>query len=46
MVEIKRRNLRLSRDVILVSEADGETGMTGIQWLIQNAWSKIDAGWR
>ena len=43
MVEIKRRNLKLRRDVILVSEADGEAGMTGIQWLIQNAWSKIDA---
>ncbi len=43
MVEIKRRNLKLSRDVILVSEADGEAGMTGIQWLIQNGWSKIDA---
>jgi acetylornithine deacetylase/succinyl-diaminopimelate desuccinylase-like protein len=43
MVEIKRRNLKLSRDVILVSEADEETGMTGIQWLIQNAWPKIDA---
>src|SRR5579863_2856005 len=43
MVEIKRRNLKLSRDVILVSEADEEGGMTGIQWLIQNAWSKIDA---
>jgi acetylornithine deacetylase/succinyl-diaminopimelate desuccinylase-like protein len=43
MVEIKRRNLKLSRDVILVSEADGEGNMTGIQWLIQNAWSKIDA---
>ncbi len=43
MVEIKRRNLKLSRDVILVSEADEEAGMTGIQWLIQNAWSKIDA---
>jgi len=43
MVEIKRRNLKLNRDVILVSEADGENGMTGLQWLIQNAWSKIDA---
>jgi acetylornithine deacetylase/succinyl-diaminopimelate desuccinylase-like protein len=43
MVEIKRRNLKLSRDVILVSEGDGEAGMQGIQWLIQNAWSKIDA---
>jgi acetylornithine deacetylase/succinyl-diaminopimelate desuccinylase-like protein len=43
MVEIKRRNLKLSRDLILVSEADHEAGMTGIQWLIQNAWPKIDA---
>ncbi len=43
MVEIKRRNLKLNRDVILVSEADEESGMQGIQWLIQNAWSKIDA---
>jgi acetylornithine deacetylase/succinyl-diaminopimelate desuccinylase-like protein len=43
MVEIKRRNLKLSRDLILVSEADHEAGMTGIQWLIQNAWGKIDA---
>ena len=43
MVEIKRRNLKLNRDLILVSEADEEGGMQGIQWLIQNAWSKIDA---
>lgn len=43
MVEIKRRNLKLNRDVILVSEADEEGGMSGIQWLIQNAWSRIDA---
>ena len=43
MVEIKRRNLKLNRDLILVSEADEEAGMTGIQWLIQNSWSKIDA---
>lgn len=43
LVEIKRRNLNLNRDIILVSEADAEGGMGGIQWLIQNAWSKIDA---
>src|SRR5712692_7995975 len=43
MVEIKRRNLKLSRDLILVAEADEESGSTGIQWLIQNAWPKIDA---
>jgi acetylornithine deacetylase/succinyl-diaminopimelate desuccinylase-like protein len=43
MVEIKRRNLKLGRDLILVSEADQEVGSTGIQWLVQNAWPKIDA---
>jgi acetylornithine deacetylase/succinyl-diaminopimelate desuccinylase-like protein len=43
MVEIKRRNLRLNRDLILVSQADSEIGSAGIQWLIQNAWGKIDA---
>lgn len=43
MVEIKRRNLKLNRDLILVSEADEETGSAGIQWLINNAWGKIDS---
>jgi acetylornithine deacetylase/succinyl-diaminopimelate desuccinylase-like protein len=43
MVEIKRRNLKLGRDLILVSEADEEGSSNGIQWLIQNAWPKIDA---
>jgi acetylornithine deacetylase/succinyl-diaminopimelate desuccinylase-like protein len=43
MVEIKRRNLKLGRDLILLSEADEEVGSTGIQWLMQNAWPKIDA---
>lgn len=43
MVEIKRRNIKLSRDLILLSEADEEAGSTGIQWLIQHAGPKIDA---
>ncbi|MEO7144140.1 MAG: M20/M25/M40 family metallo-hydrolase [Bryobacteraceae bacterium] len=43
LVEIKRRNIPLNRDVILLSEADEEAGSTGIQWLIQHAWPKIDA---
>ncbi len=43
MIEIKRRHLRLSRDLILLAEADEEVGSSGIQWMIQNAWSKIDA---
>ena len=43
MVEIKRRNIKLGRDLILLSEADEEAGSQGIQWLIKNAWPKIDA---
>jgi acetylornithine deacetylase/succinyl-diaminopimelate desuccinylase-like protein len=43
MVELKRRNIPLSRDVILLSEADEEAASTGIQWLLKDAPSKIDA---
>jgi acetylornithine deacetylase/succinyl-diaminopimelate desuccinylase-like protein len=43
LVEIKRRNLKLTRDLILVAEADEEAGSSGVQWLIQHAWPKIDA---
>jgi len=43
LVEFKRRGVPLARDVILLGEADEEAGSTGIQWLIANAWAKIDA---
>src|SRR5258707_4073046 len=43
MVEIKRRKIHLSRDLILLSEADEEEGSTGMQWMIQHQYSKIDA---
>src|SRR6202012_372820 len=43
MVEIKRRNLKLGRDLILLSESDEEAGSTGIEWLIQHQYPKIDA---
>ncbi|HEY3739837.1 MAG TPA: M20/M25/M40 family metallo-hydrolase [Bryobacteraceae bacterium] len=43
LVEIKTRNLPLSRDVILMSEADEENGATGIQWMLQHAYPKIEA---
>ena len=43
MVELKRRNVKLNRDVILLSEADEEAGSMGITWLIQNAYPKIEA---
>lgn len=42
LVELKRRGTPLSRDVILLGEADEEAGSTGIQWLVRNAWEKID----
>ena len=42
-IELKLSGAKLNRDVILLSEADEEAGSTGIQWLIQNAWPKIDA---
>ena len=43
MVEIKRRNIKLSRDIILFSEADEEEGAAGILWILQHAPQKIDA---
>jgi acetylornithine deacetylase/succinyl-diaminopimelate desuccinylase-like protein len=43
VVELKRRGIQLDRDIILLSEADEEAGSTGIQWLIANAWDKINA---
>jgi acetylornithine deacetylase/succinyl-diaminopimelate desuccinylase-like protein len=43
MVEIKRRNIKLGRDLILLSEADAEGGSTGIQWMLQHAFPQIDA---
>ena len=43
MVEIKTRNIPLSRDLILLAESDEENGATGVQWMLQHAYSKIDA---
>ena len=43
LVELKRRGVKVDRDIILLAEADEEAGSTGIQWMIANAWNKIDA---
>ena len=43
ITELKRQNVILRRDVILLAESDEEAGSTGIQWLIRNAWPRIDA---
>jgi acetylornithine deacetylase/succinyl-diaminopimelate desuccinylase-like protein len=42
-LELKRSGVKLKRDVIFLSEADEEAGSQGIQWLIKNAYAKIDA---
>jgi acetylornithine deacetylase/succinyl-diaminopimelate desuccinylase-like protein len=42
-VELKRKGTQLRRDVILLGESDEEAGSLGIQWMIRNAWNKIDA---
>lgn len=43
MVEARRQETKLKRDLILLAEADEEAGSSGIQWLIANAWNRIDA---
>ncbi|MGH9657934.1 MAG: M20/M25/M40 family metallo-hydrolase [Bryobacteraceae bacterium] len=43
LVELKRRGVRPRRTVILLAEADEEADSSAIQWLIANAWKKIDA---
>ncbi len=43
MVEIKRRNIKLGRDVILLSESDAEGNASGIQWMLQHNYPKIEA---
>jgi acetylornithine deacetylase/succinyl-diaminopimelate desuccinylase-like protein len=43
LVELRRRAIPLNRDIILLAEADEESGSSGIQWMIANAYSQIDA---
>jgi acetylornithine deacetylase/succinyl-diaminopimelate desuccinylase-like protein len=43
LVELKHRGVTLRRPVILLSEADEEADSSGIQWLIKNAYPKINA---
>ena len=43
MIEIKRRNIKLGRDLILLSEADEEAGSSGMEWLMQHQYPEIDA---
>lgn len=42
LVDLKRRGLPLSRDVILVAEADEESGgVHGMRWLVENRWKEV-----
>jgi acetylornithine deacetylase/succinyl-diaminopimelate desuccinylase-like protein len=43
MIELKRRDIKLGRDLILLAESDEEAGSTGIEWLIRNKYSLIDS---
>lgn len=44
LIELKRRNLPLKRDVILAACADEETGgAKGMQWLVDNHFELVDA---
>src|SRR5574340_1187795 len=43
LVELRRRGVKLDRDVILLAEADEESGSAGIQWVIAKGWPQIDA---
>ena len=43
MVDLHRRKVVLDRDIILLSESDEEARSLGAQWIVQNAWAKIDA---
>ena len=43
-IELKRRNVKLDRDVIFLAESGEEgTSDVGVRWMIRNAYSKIDA---
>ena len=44
MLELKRRGLRLRRDVVFAATADEEMGSTfGMKWLVDNHWELIQA---
>ena len=44
MLELKRRGLKLKRDVVFAATADEEMGSTyGMKWLVNNHWDMIKA---
>jgi len=43
IVELKRRNIKLGRDLILLAESDEEGAASGIEWMIRNKFGAIDS---
>ena len=44
-MRLARAHVPLTRDIILVFEADEEGGDFGIEWLAENHWDKLDAAY-
>jgi acetylornithine deacetylase/succinyl-diaminopimelate desuccinylase-like protein len=44
-MRLAREHVPLSRDIVLVFEADEEGGDFGIEWLAENHWDKLDAAY-
>ena len=44
-MRLARAHVPLTRDIVLVFEADEEGGDYGIEWLAENHWDKLDAAY-
>jgi len=44
MLLLKRQNISLNRDIILLAVADEENGGTGMRYLVENHWDSLDCG--
>ena len=44
-MRLARAHVPLTRDIVLVFEADEEGGDYGIDWLAENHWDKLDAAY-
>ncbi len=44
MLLLKRNNISLDRDIILIAVADEEDGGTGMQYLVEHHWDELDCG--
>ena len=44
MLLLKRNNISLDRDIILLAVADEEDGGTGMQYLVEHHWNELDCG--